>query len=156
MEAGSKHRNINKGGWPVVPQKVTPNSSPVMCQYKRDWQFNISKVIPEERLKQAYQLVWAIRRGRARVKQTTPSDQAVEEWRRLAKSVNHSLPRYTGVAALKRRTTQKLPPTSTYPSAAAAAGNRRERDGNSKMEVTPTSPPNVYEEEKVLGEDASG
>ena len=21
--------------WPVVPQKVTPNSSPVMCQYKR-------------------------------------------------------------------------------------------------------------------------
>ena len=50
----------------------------------------------------------------SRVKQTTPSDQAVEEWRRLAESVNHSLPRYTGVAVLKRRTTQRLPPQA-YP-----------------------------------------
>ena len=33
---------------------------------------------------------------------------------------------------------------------------QKKRDGNSKMEVTLTSPPNVHEEEKVLGEDASG
>ena len=39
-----------------------------------------------------------------------PSDQAIEEWKRLAESINHSMPRYTGVAALKRRTTQRLPP----------------------------------------------
>ena len=68
----------SRGGWPVVPQKVTPNSSLVMCQYKREWQLNISNV-PEERLKQAYQLVCATRRGRARVRQIMPSDQAVEK-----------------------------------------------------------------------------
>ena len=95
--------------WFVVPQKVTPNSSPVMCQYKSEWQFNISNVIPEERLKQVYQLVCATRRGRARVRQNIPSDQAIEEWRRLAESINHSLLRYTGVAALKQRTTQRRP-----------------------------------------------
>ena len=50
----------------------------------------------------------------------------------------------------------KAAPTSTHPSAAAVAENRIERDSNSEMKATPTSPPNVYEEEKVLGEDAGG
>ena len=49
------------GGWPVVPQKVIPNSSPVNRQSKWDWRSNLKIEISEERQKEAYQLVCTTR-----------------------------------------------------------------------------------------------
>ena len=44
-----------------------------------------------------------------------PSQHEVKEWARLAKSVNHTKPWYTGVAAYRGRTTQRLPPQPLPP-----------------------------------------
>ena len=98
------------GGWTVVPQKVIPNSSPVNRQSKKDWRSSLKIEISEERQKEAYQLVCTTRRGRVCVRQTLPSHQEVEEWARLAESVNYTQPKYTGVAAFCRKTTQRIPP----------------------------------------------
>ena len=49
----------------------------------------------------------------------------------------------------------KASSTTTSTGATAFAGDRRERDGKCEMEVASTSPPNVHEKEKVLGQRAS-